>query len=316
MRGLSMPNNLLISIVSPVYKAEDTIEVLVEKLAHEVTKISEQYEIILVEDGSPDRTWEIIKKICAANKKVKAIALSRNFGQHKAIIAGLEQSRGNYVAVMDCDLQDNPQYIPEMYKLLHEKRVDYVLTRKKERNQSFFRKYTGKYFFKVYNWIADNDFDENIGGFCMLSREVVNAYLQVNDYHKFFLPILSWIGFKYYILAVQNDKRYTGKSSYNIKKLLFLAFDAVISNSERLLKISIITGMFFMMGALLCASYLIVNILLFGRKFLIGWPSLIVVILFCSGIILFNLGIMGIYIGKIFEQVKGRPRYLIKETLN
>lgn len=308
-------NNPFISIVSPVYKAADIVEVLVKKIEQEVTKVTEIYEIILVEDGSPDQSWDSIKKICATNKRVKAIRLSRNFGQNSAIIAGSECSKGDYVVYMDCDLQDDPVYIPNMYQLF-DSEIDYVLTRKKYRNQSIFRRLTGKYFYRFFNWIANNNFDENIGGFCMLSRQVVDALLQVSDSHAIFLPTLSWLGYQNTVLEVQNNKRYSGKSSYNIKKLISYSLNMIISNSDKLLNIAIVIGMIFMLGALCGATYIIISIVFFNRPFLVGWPSVFVLILFCTGIILSNLGVMGLYIGKIFEQVKNKPRYLIRETLN
>lgn len=308
-------NNPFISVVSPVYNAADIIEVLVARIDQAVTKITDKYEIILVEDGSLDQSWDSIKRVCAVNKKIKAIRLSRNFGQHKAIVAGLQHSQGDYVVLMDCDLQDNPVYIPEMYKFF-DKGVDFVLTRKTYRNQNFFRRITGKYFFRFYNWVANNNFDENIGGFCMLSNQVVDAYLRVNDYHSYFLITLSWLGFTGAILEVQNEHRQIGQSSYSFKRLLTLSVDVTISNSDKLLNIMIILGMIFMVGALCGATYIITSTVFFNTSFLVGWPSIFVLILFCTGIILSNLGVMGLYIGKIFEQVKDKPRYLVKEILN
>jgi len=173
----------LISIVSPVYGAENILETFLERVIVSVTKITQEYEIVLVDDGSPDRSWEKIKSACATNKKIRGIRLSRNFGQHVAINACLEFSRGDYVVLLDCDLQDDPANIQKMYRLL-DGTADYVVTIRKVKNQSRLRKTAGDFFYRIYNWLANSHLDRNIGAYSMLTRKVVDAYQRVGDYNR------------------------------------------------------------------------------------------------------------------------------------
>ncbi len=304
-----------ISVVSPVYNAENIIETLVEKVTDEVTKITNQYEIILVEDGSRDQSWDRIKTICAKNKRLRGIKLSRNFGQQSAISACLEHCRGEYVVLMDCDLQDNPAYIPEMYELF-DGSIDYVLSRRKKRRQNVLRRVVAKYFYHVFNWIAGTDIDGSIGPLSMLSRRFVDAYLRFGTYQRIYFTTVHWLGFKGKIIEVENEERFSGVSSYNIARLLGLALNIIIANSDRLLNLSIVIGFTFMAGSFLGAFYIVVSIIFFGIRYATGWPSFFVLILFCTGLILFSLGIMAFYVGKIFEQVKNLPRYIVEDTLN
>lgn len=308
-------NNPHISVVSPVYRAENIVRQLVKRISEEVEKITNNYEIILVEDSSPDNSWEAIKEICKENRNVVGIRLSRNFGQHEAISAGLEKSKGDYVVVMDCDLQDNPKYIIKMYKEINND-VDIVLTKKIIRNQSFYRRITGRLFFKMYNWFSGSKFDPNIGGFSIISRKVVEAYNSLHEYKKYYLLALSWLGYSVKIIEVQNDKRLTENSSYKLSTLLTVALISIISNSNKLLRFSISIGLFFVVASLFAVFFLLVQILLLGANYLLGWPSVIITLFFSTGIILFSLGVLGIYLGEIFDQVKDRPRYIIKEELN
>jgi glycosyltransferase involved in cell wall biosynthesis len=304
----------LISIVSPVYKAESIVEAFVARAIEAVTKITRDYEIILVDDGSPDRSWEKIVHTCSENDRVKGVRLSRNFGQHSAINACLEYSRGDFVVLMDCDLQDDPIYIQEMYQEMDQ--TDYVITRRREKKQTFTRKILGNYFYKVYSWLAGDQLDWSIGLFSMLSRKVVDSYLRVGDYNRYYLLVLSWLGFSHKVIEVENRERYSGRSSYTLDRLIRIAFSSIISNSDKLLSLSVVMGMIFITLSVLSGLYIIIDMVIFGATFAQGWPSVFVLLLFSTGIILFCLGIAALYIGSIFSQVKGRPRYVVREFTN
>jgi dolichol-phosphate mannosyltransferase len=305
----------LISVVSPVHNAEAILEVFVNRVTSAVKEITTEYEIVLVDDGSPDRSWKVITSICAKNNRVKGIRLSRNFGQHVAINACIEYSRGDYVVNIDCDLQDNPAYIKDMFQLM-DGATDYVITIRKDKSQSALRKLAGKFFYTIYNRLANSDLDENIGTFSMLSRKVVDAYLKVGDYSRFYLLTLSWLGFNRKTLFVENQERHQGQSSYSFPMLLTTAFTSIISNSEKILNLAIFLGIFYMVASVLGGFYIIIDILYFKGIYAGGWPSIFVLLLFSVGIILFCIGIAAIYIGNIFIQVKGRPRYIVEEVVN
>ncbi len=309
------PKHPLISVVSPVYRAEAILETFVERVVDVVTGITQDYEIILVDDGSPDQSWEKIKAICLKNPRVKGIKLSRNFGQQSAIGACFEHSRGDYVTLMDCDLQDNPAYIPEMYKLF-DGSIDYVLSRRQSKKQGILRGIIGKFFYKIYNWLAGTELDGNIGPLSVLSRKFVDAYLRFGAYHRVYFTTIHWLGFKGKVVDVQTEERFSGSSSYTIVKLIGIALNIIVANSDRLLNLSVVIGLTFMAVSFLGAFSIFLSIVLFGVEFAAGWPSVIVLILFCTGLILLSMGVAGLYIGKVFEQVKNLPRYLVQDTLN
>lgn len=304
-----------ISVVSPVYKAEFILDTFIERVVNAVTKITRNYEIILVEDGSPDNSWKKIQEVCSKNTGIRGIKLSRNFGQHVAINACLEFSRGDYVVLMDCDLQDDPFYISKMYDLFDDD-TDYVVTLRQIKNQSRLRKIAGDFFYKIYNWSANGNLHKNIGGFSMLTRKVVNAYLQIGDYNRYYLLGLSWLGFSGKVLEVENQQRHLGTSTYTLSRLLKVAFNSIIFYSEKLLSIAIVSGVIYMVASVLGGLFIIIDILYFNGVYAGGWPSLIVLILFSVGIILFCVGVAALYIGNIFSQVKGRPRYIVDKTVN
>lgn len=312
-----MLNNLpLISIVSPVYKAEKIISELVNQINLEVSKITTQFEIVLVEDGSLDNSWEEIEKQCALFSHVKGIKLSRNFGQHFAITAGIENAKGEYVIVMDCDLQDNPKYISDLYQEAL-KGYDIVYTYKTERHHTFLKNITAYLFNKIFNYLIDNKnwkSDNNVGAYSLLSRKAANAFISLNDYQRHYLMVLRWIGFRHTYIEIQHNKRAEGKSSYSFSKLIVHAINGITSQSDKLLRLNIITGITLSIISFLSIILIIVLYLLQG--FLSGWTSLVVLILFSTGMMMTSIGITGIYVGKTFEQTKNRPKFIIDKRLN
>lgn len=310
-----MNDKPVISIVSPVYKAGNIIPELVRRIGEEVAAVDPGYEIILVEDGSPDHSWTAIEAACAVNKQVKGVKLSRNYGQHYAITAGIALAKGDYVVVMDCDLQDNPKYIRDMYALAQQGN-DVVFTVKKKREHSSFKNITARLFFWVFNMLTENKkyATGGVGAFSMLSRKAADAYNRISDYHRHYLMLVRLLGFQSAYLDIVHEKRFEGKSSYNLRKLINHAVDGITSQSVRLLKLSIGIGFFFVFLSLLGVVYLVINYITRGA--LQGYTSLMVMLLLSTGLILMSIGIMGIYIGKIFEQVKNRPLYLVDKTIN
>jgi len=306
----------LISIVSPVYRAENIVDKLVERITNEVSKVTDEFEVILVEDGSPDNSWGKIKENCERDHRIKGIKLSRNFGQHFAITAGIEQCKGDYVVVMDCDLQDDPVYIPTMYQKALEG-FDIVYTVKKSRRHSIWKNFTANIYNKIFNYLVENKnwkTNSNVGSYSMLNRKVVNAFNTFNDFQRHYLMVLRWLGFNCTYLEIEHNERYEGKSSYNFSKLVLHAISGITSQSDKLLRLNVALGLILSMLSFL--SIILIIILYFTIGFKSGWTSMIVVILFSTGIILTSIGISGIYIGKTFEQTKNRPRYLIDQFLN
>ncbi len=305
-----------ISIVSPVYKAEKIVDLLVQRISEEVEKITQDYEIILVEDGSPDDSWAAIEWNCKKDSRVKGIKLSRNFGQHYAITAGLDHTQGEWVVVMDCDLQDEPKYIQNLYcEAL--KGYDIIYTYKTKRKHGFFKNLLAYMYNLIFNWLVDNKqwkSSYNVGSYSMISRKVVNAFLSIKDYRRHYLMVLRWLGFRYSFVKIEHQKRYEGESSYSLVKLLSHALDGITSQSDKLLRITIFMGLILSAFSTLGGFYIIIRAI-FGT-FQSGWPSLAVLILFTSGLIITTIGISAIYIGKIFEQTKQRPLFVVEKQVN
>ena len=303
-----------LSIVSPVYRAENIIELLVNRIEKAVGKITTDYEIILVEDGSPDASWNVIEKIAETNSRIKGIKLSRNFGQHPAIMAGLSQAKGDWVVVMDCDLQDQPEEIEKLYHKVIEG-FDIVLAKRKNRKDHFFKKTTSKLFSLVYGYFTESKFDGTIVNFGIYNKKVIVEVLKMEDYIKSFPLFVNWVGFNSISIEIEHSERAEGNSSYTFSKLMSLAFNTIISFSNKPLKLFVKFGM--VMSAI---SFIVGLITIYkyfrGEILVIGYSSLIVSIWFLSGIIITIIGIVGIYIGKIFDQSKGRNSFIIDKLIN
>ncbi|HMS32606.1 MAG TPA: glycosyltransferase family 2 protein [Ignavibacteria bacterium] len=302
-----------ISVVSPVYKSEKIVDELVKRLSESLSKITENYEIILVEDGGGDSSWLKIEENCIRDKRVKGIKLSRNFGQHYAITAGLSRASGDIIVIMDCDLQDDPVHIK---KLLDEfgNGYDVVFTRRIGRKHSFFKMITAKIYNSLFKMFSDKNYDLNVGSMTMISRRVKDEFLKLRDQDRLYIQLIKWVGFRSTYVPVEHRERYEGSSTYSISKLFVTALQGWTSYSDKLLRLSIYTGLIISILSLLAGLSIVLSYFLL--KFQPGWPSLIVAILFSTGLILMSIGIAGIYIGKIFEQTKQRPLYIIDEKLN
>jgi glycosyltransferase involved in cell wall biosynthesis len=307
---------MILSIISPVYKAELIVDELIRRIIVEAEKITTDFEIILVEDGSPDNCWGKILENCKKDSRVKGLKLSRNFGQHFAISAGLENSIGDFVIVMDCDLQDDPRYFGTLLAKANEG-YKIVYTYKKERKHGFFKNLKAKLFYKLFNFLVDNkdnQASENVGSFSLLSREVVDQYVKLGDYKRHYLMLLRWLGFQSAYVEIEHQNRFEGKSSYNFKKLMLHAIDGITSQSDKLLRLTASFGFLMALFSLLSAIGIVISYLI--TPFQAGWASLMVLTLFVGGMIILSVGICGIYIGRIFEQTKKRPLYIVDQKIN
>lgn len=305
-----------LSIISPVYKASAIVDELVRRICEEARKVSPEFEVILVEDGSPDSSWEKIRKNCESNPKIKGIRLSRNFGQHYAIAAGIANATGNFIIVIDCDLQDNPKYIANLYAKACEG-YDIVYTLKKERKHSLIRDAFASLFHSVFNWlVGGRDIFSNIkvGSFSLITRRVADAYLSINDYYRPYLIILQWLGFSSAFIEIEHDRRFEGKSSYSLPKLIQHAVNGIISQTDRLLTLSIYIGFAFVSAGFLFILWIIYNF--FEHQLAPGWASITILTIFSTGLIMITMGVIGAYIGKIFAQTKGRPLFIISQKEN
>jgi dolichol-phosphate mannosyltransferase len=309
-----MKSNPHISVISPVYKAEKIISELIRQLHENLATITNEYEIILVNDASPDNSWKVITDECAKDSRVKGIELSRNFGQHYAITAGLHHAAGEWIVVMDCDLQDRPDEIPNLYKKAQEG-WDSVFAQRSDRQDFFLKKIFSKMFYKFFGYMTDTKQDYTIANFGIYNKKVINAILDMKDQIKYFPSMVQWVGFEKYYLPVQHSARYEGKTSYSFKSLMRLAMNNIITFSDKPLRLTIKVGFIMSFFSFILAIYNIIARFI-GIINVEGFTTTVFSIWFVGGFIVMMLGIVGLYIGKIFETVKNRPLFIIKNKIN
>ena len=303
----------MISIVSPVYRAEKILPILVSEINLVMERIGEDYEIILVDDRSPDNSWEVMKVLSSQNPKIKSIRLSRNFGQHSAIFAGLTKTKGDWVVVMDCDMQDQPKEIAKLYKKALEG-YDIVLGQRENRKDKFLKKLTSKLFYKVFNYLSGANSDNNVANIGIYHQKTIKSNLDMGDYVKFFSLFINWIGFKSISIPIEHGEREEGKSTYSVGRLFKQAFNVIISFSDKPLRLFINFGLSISVLSFIVGIYYL-YLALTGKIAQPGFSSLILSIWFLSGIIISCIGIVGVYLGKTFDQAKGRPTFIIDEEV-
>ncbi len=304
---------MFLSVVSPVYKADGIIDTLVNLITAECRLITDEFEIILVNDGSPDNSWEVLKSMAVTNKNIIGLNLSRNFGQHAAINAGLAIAKGDYVIVMDCDMQHHPKYIPQLVGKIKEG-YDIVFTTTPKRAHSFFKNMLSGMYHRIYNYLTELDSNYNYTTYSIASKKIITVYKTLDEYNSHYLPKLRWLGFKQTAISIEHLVRENGKSSYNLKSLFIEGIKGLTANSVKLLRLNVFAGL--LLSALAFVGIAVIIVLYFISGFLAGWASVTVLIMFSLGIILTSIGITGLYIGQTFEQVKKRPQYIVSDTVN
>ena len=309
----TQPTNRL-SVVVPVYMGRVFLRELYERVKKSAESAFPDFELILVNDASPDNAWPDIVALCQEDTRVKGINLSRNFGQHYAITAGLTHATGDWVVVMDCDLQDVPEEIPNLYKKASEG-YDSVFAQRHDRQDSPFKRFQSWAFYKVFGYLTDTKLDHTIANFGIYRRTVIRAILSMHDNIRYFPTMSQWVGFRKAYLPVAHGERKAGTSSYSFFKLLRLASGNIIAFSDKPLKLFTYAG-FFMSIVSLGIAIFYYSLYLTGKIEVQGYASLILSVWFLGGMLMSTLGILGIYLGKTFDQVKGRPTFVVAEKLN
>ena len=303
-----------ISVVAPVYNqpAETLIE-LVRRLSASLATITDGFEIILVDDGSVNDAWLTISDMARGNAKVKGFHLARNFGQHVAITAGLDHADGKWVVVMDADLQDRPEVIPELYAKAQQG-YDVVFVNRVQRPESLFYRMTAASFYLVLNALSGQDYNRLQGNFSIVSANAVRAFRLLRESGRFYGGILRWVGFKHGSISAMHAAPDKGQTSYNFRKRLRFAVTLIVSFSTRLLYISIVLGLMMAVVSFVMAGVIIVDKILYPKYPLPGWPSVMTAIFFTAGVTNVAIGLAGIYIGQILQQTRGRPLYVVAAT--
>lgn len=302
-------NMKTLDIVVPCYNEEEMLPIFYKEVSNNLKNIN--WNVIFVNDGSNDNTLEVIKKLKNSYDNVKYISFSRNFGKESAIYAGLDYSTGDYIVLMDADLQDPPSLIPEMLKYIS--KYDIVGTRRVTRKgEPIIRSFFARLFYKIANKITKIELVDGARDFRLMKREVVNAILDLKEYNRFSKGIFQWVGFETKWLEYENIERQKGETSWSFWGLFKYSIEGIVSFTTAPLHIATIIGIFFSIIAFLSIIVIVIKTLLFGDP-VEGWPSTISIILFLSGIQLFAAGIIGEYLAKIYLESKKRPIYIIKE---
>lgn len=301
----------LISIVSPVYNADDCIHELYSRLVKSITEITSDFEIIFVEDGGQDNSWNLIKEISKNDPRVKGIKLGRNFGVHHAITAGLDFSAGDWTVVIECDLQSPPEEIPKLYLKALEG-YDVVVANFTQRADSVFRRVCSRIFWRSMSHLSGLKLDPQHGIFRIMSRRVVNEFRRFTEQERHLKTIIEWIGVSYATVDMAKEKRYAGRSSFTPSKLLGATLVYLVAYSSKPLVLLTGFGLLFSLGAFVGGVVIFLDTLVNGTN-VSGWASLILSIYFVGGIIIINLGIIGYYVGKNFDEAKKRPLYFVSE---
>ena len=304
-----------ISVIVPCYNEEESLPLFYKEINKVISKMKEtSFEIIFIDDGSRDNSLDIIKELSKSDKDIRYISFSRNFGKEAAISAGLEYSTGDYVTLLDVDLQDPPSLIEKMYKIIITEDVDCVgLKTDAHKEYSIFRRFLTRCYYKLISKLSKVEMVPGARDFRLMTRQMVNAILELKEYNRYSKGIFSFVGFKTKWLTYKVPKRVAGKSKWSIFKLFTYAVDAIIGFSTVPLTIAVFVGVLFCLISLVSVIFIIVRTIIFGDP-VAGWPSLVCIMFFLSGVQLFCTGISGAYISKTYTEVKDRPIYIVRET--
>ncbi len=305
----------LISVVVPMYFEEKVAQECYRRLTEVMEKVNYNYELVFINDGSTDNTLPILRGIAEEDERVKVIDFSRNFGHQVAVTAGVDNALGDAIVIIDADLQDPPELIPEMIKLW-ENGYDVVYAkRKKRKGESAFKLATAKYFYKFLDYMSDIRIPKDTGDFRLIGRNVADAFKAMPEKNRFIRGMIAWAGYKQIPIEYERDKRFAGETKYPLKKMIKLAADGIISFSSKPIKVVMYLGFF---SIFICFAVFLYSIIskLVGGNVARGWTSIMVTLTFLGGIQLLSLGMIGQYIARIYDESKKRPLYLIREKVN
>lgn len=307
-------NIKMLSIIVPCYNEEKSLPIFYRKATSIVQKLYQDYEFIFVNDGSKDNTLPIMRDLSVQDTHVIYLSFSRNFGKEAAMYAGFCSAKGNYIAVMDADLQDPPELLPKMLEILEKGEYDSVASRRVDRKgEPPIRSWFARKFYQLINRISDADIVDGARDFRLMKKEMVDAIISMGEYNRFSKGIFGWVGFHTYWMAYENVERIAGETKWNFWKLFKYAIDGIISFSQAPLNIASWFGISITFCSFMVMLFIIVRKLIFGDP-VAGWASMMCVISFIGGVQLFCLGIIGQYIAKIYMEVKKRPHYIISES--
>lgn len=303
-----------LSIIVPCYNEEETVEIFYQETQKVIKQLQCEYEFIFVNDGSKDKTLQKLRFLSQKDANVRYLSFSRNFGKESALFAGLKAATGDLITVMDADLQDPPELLPEMVKAIFDEGYDCVGTRRTTRDgEPVIRSFFARMFYRIVNRIGEVEMVDGARDFRLMTRQMVDSILELSEYNRFSKGLFSWVGYKTKYLTFENRERVAGQTSWSFWSLFKYSIDGIINFSEAPLNIASFIGAISCIGAVIAMIVVIVKTLIFKDP-TTGWPSLASIILFMGGLQLLCIGIIGKYIAKIFLETKKRPHYIVKET--
>ena len=302
------------SIVVPCYNEEEALPLFYEAVENVISTMQElEFEYIFVDDGSRDQTLSVLRTLSEKDEKVHYISFSFNFGKEAGILAGLTESRGDYVVIMDADLQDPPELLPEMYKAVKEEGYDCAATRRVNRKgEPPIRSFFARMFYRIMNRIAKLNMMDGARDYRFMKRVMVDAILSMKEYHRFSKGIFGWVGFETKWINFENRERVAGKTKWSFFSLFKYSIEGIVAFSTAPLEWASFVGLLFCILALIAVVFLFIRALIFGDP-VMGWPSLACMITFFAGLQLFVSGIIGMYLAKAYNEIKNRPVYIIRE---
>ena len=307
----------MLSVITPCYNEELVVEETYRRLTEVMSRTGMDYELVFVNDGSRDNTYALLLQLAQKDKAVKVIHFSRNFGHQCAVTAGINHCNGDLAVIIDADLQDPPEVILDMLEIQKKEEADVVYgVRKKREGESWFKLFTAKCFYRVLNKLSDVQFPVDTGDFRLINRRIIDEFNRLHEKNKYIRGLISWMGYKQVPCYYERKERFAGETKYPLKKMLKFASTGLLSFSKKPLKLAVWLGMLSVLVALVYAIVILIMKILHPESFVTGWTSIIFMIIFFGGVQLLTIGLLGEYIGSLFDEAKDRPEYIISEKVN
>ena len=308
---------MLLSVITPCYNEELVVEETYRRLTEVMARTGMDYELVFVNDGSRDKTYPLLMQLAEQDKAVKVIHFSRNFGHQCAVTAGINHCNGDLAVIIDADLQDPPEVILDMLEIQRNEQADVVYgVRKKREGESWFKLFTAKCFYRVLNKLSDVQFPVDTGDFRLISRRIIDEFNRLHEKNKYIRGLISWMGYKQVPCYYERKERFAGETKYPLRKMLKFASTGLLSFSKKPLKLAVWLGVLSVVVALVYAIVILIMRILHPETFVTGWTSTIFMIIFFGGVQLLTIGVLGEYIGSLFDEAKDRPEYIICEKVN
>lgn len=308
---------MLLSVIIPCYNEELVVNETYKRLSEVMKQAGMDYELVFVNDGSRDQTFAILYQLVQEDNAVKIINFSRNFGHQCAVTAGINHCKGDLAVIIDADLQDPPEVILDMLEIQKKENANVVYgVRKKRDGESKFKLLTAKHFYRILNKLSDVQFPVDTGDFRLIDRNIINVFNNLHEKNKYIRGLVSWMGYKQLPCYYERKERFAGETKYPLKKMMKFAATGLLSFSKKPLKIAIWTGLVSVCTGLVYALIILISKIIHPSSFVVGWTSIIFIIIFFGGIQLLTIGILGEYVGNLFDEAKDRPEYIIADKIN